>query len=150
MRHIGLSRSFVPLHKVPASERALACRSVSTFDARVSEPATMQLAFGVLCRRVALSFVLLLLPVMTLAQTGDIIDLQHDDSAGRTGNNSLETCLRNPASCPNHLKDDMGRPGGAATRGDDGADTPDAKLQKFLEQFECGDTDAGICIEKVN
>ena len=95
----------------------------------------------------SLAFVLLMFPMSALAQT-DPVDIPPDDNTpGRTGNSSLETCLRDPDACPNFLKDDYADPSAAPTRGDDDTVSPDEKLKRFIQQFECGDTDAGICVE---
>ncbi|MDA7428403.1 hypothetical protein PGB28_08025 [Primorskyibacter aestuariivivens] len=89
----------------------------------------------------------MLLPVVSVAQSDPVTIPPEDSTPGRTGNNSLETCLRNPEGCPNFFKEDYADPNAAPTRGDDEALTPDEKLQRFIQQFECGDTDAGICVE---
>lgn len=94
-----------------------------------------------------LAFVLMLSPVPALAQSDPVYIPPEDSTPGRTGNSSLETCLRNPDACPNFLKDDYADPNAAPTRGDDDAMSPDEKLKRFIQQFECGDTEAGICVE---
>lgn len=80
------------------------------------------------------------------AQEAELPALDTEEAPGRIGDNSMQVCLRDPMSCDASREEAPDTP---VTRGKAQPD-PDAKLQHFKQQFKCGESASGICVEDAN